>query len=632
LEPDGQPDPMAMGDDLNNTDDEDGVVVQNTLMAGPGGFIYVIASNYGFLNAWLDHEPNGTWAEPHDHVIIDRPVMPGINYIHMMIHPFAQVGPTYSRFRFSTAPGLSYMGPASDGEVEDYKMFIYPNSWYWMPTGKVHWIDIPVSVNPQVNGAPIGVGDVIGAFYTDDFGVERCAGSAVWDGINNLNFSIWGDNPEIGGKEGFYDGEDIIWKIFSCNDLTTYTATATYDISYPNFDGKFHNNGHSALTSLKVISSQTQIIAVPQGWGGVSSHLMPFDANIVNICSGIQNDLTILQSMLGVYWPAMNVNSLVNWNPYEGYKIRVTSDVSLCITGAPLTNRTLNLSAGWHIIPVLSSNNVSTASVLSSPSVVIAKEISGGKVYWPAMSIYTLNVLEAVKSYMVYLSAPATITFPSKGGEGLEPDKEELLNSPWNKVIRTGSTHVISVSSFMADQFDDGDLIGAFNSRGMNFGLAAFSKEGNALVVYGDDPYTVEVDGMMEGEEIQFMVYRQKTGEIAEINPTFNPAMPNTENYFVTDGISAIEMLTGLNEQTTVINFEIYPNPVSENLNIRFNNKDSENITIEIMNLPGEMVCSPVSTSNAQASINLSHLAEGCYLVRVGNGISQTTSKVIVQR
>ncbi|MBE0636941.1 MAG: C10 family peptidase, partial [Bacteroidales bacterium] len=47
LEPDGQPDPMAMGDDLNNTDDEDGVVVQNTLMAGPGGFIYVIASNYG---------------------------------------------------------------------------------------------------------------------------------------------------------------------------------------------------------------------------------------------------------------------------------------------------------------------------------------------------------------------------------------------------------------------------------------------------------------------------------------------------------------------------------------------------------------------------------------------------------
>lgn len=632
IEPDGQPDPMAQGDDMNNTDDEDGVAVQVTLLAGPGGWIYVTASCSGFLNAWIDHEPNGTWAEPHDHVIIDRPVMPGINYIHMMIHPFAQVGPTYSRFRFSTMPGLPYMGPASDGEVEDYKMFIYPDYWNWIQTGKMHVHDIPLPVHPIINGVGINPGDLIGAFYLDENGNERCAGHVVWNGVNNLNFSICGDDLGIPGKEGFSDQEDIIWKIFSCNDLTTYTATATYDISYPNFDGKFHNNGYSALTSLKVVSSQTQSIAVPQGWGGVSSHLMPFDANIVNVCSGIQNDLTILQSMLGVYWPAMNVNSLVNWNPYEGYKIRVTSDVSLCITGAALTNRTLNLSAGWHIIPVLSSNNVSTASVLSSPSVVIAKEISGGKVYWPAMSIYTLNVLEAGKSYMVYLSSSATITFPSKGGEGLEPGKEELLNSPWNKVIRTGSTQVISISSVMADQFDEGDLIGAFNSAGLNVGLTSFSSEGNVLVIYGDDVYTAEVDGMMEGEVLQFKVYRQKVNEVVEIEPTFNTSMPNTGNYFVSDGISAVDLLTGIDEQTTVISFEIYPNPATDNLNIRFSNGNSVNYTVEIMNLLGEVVCSPVSANSPEVSINLSHLAEGCYLVRISNGIAQTTSKVIVQR
>jgi len=631
IEPDGQPCPMAMGDDLNTTDDEDGVAVQNTLMAGPGGFIFVTASSTGILNAWIDHESNGTWAEPHDHVIMNFPLIPGINYIHMMVHPFAKVGPTYARFRFSTAPGLAYVGPAADGEVEDYKMFIYPNAWYWMPTGKIHMIDIPVSINPIINGAGINPGDLIGAFYVDDLGNERCAGHVRWDGLNNLNFAICGDDPEIPGKEGYYDGEDIVWKIFSCSDLTTYTATATYDLTYPNSDGKFVNNGSSALTSLNVVSSQTQVIAVPQGWSGVSSGLIPINPNIVNICAGIQNDLTIIQSMLGVYWPAMNVNSLGNWNPYEGYKIKTNTDVSLCITGSPITNRTLTLTPGWHLLPVLSSNNVSASSVLGSPAVVIAKEISGSKVYWPSMSIFTLNVLEAGKSYLVNLSSPATITFPAKGGEGLEPGKEELLNSPWNKVIRTGSTHVIAIGEDVASGFEEGDLIGAFNTAGLNVGVAAISKDGFVLVVYGDDPYTVEVDGMLESEAPYFKVFRLKTSEVVEIEPTWNTSMPNSANYFVNDGISAIEMVTDVDERESSVSFEIYPNPVRDNLNIIFTNDRSRSYIVEVLNLVGELVCNPVNTSDNQISINLAHLADGCYLVKIFDGQSQITKKVIIQ-
>lgn len=632
IEPDGQPCPQALGDDLNLTDDEDGVAVQNTLMAGPGGFIFVTASTAGILNAWIDHEPNGTWAEPHDHVIMNFPLIPGINYIHMMIHPFAQVGPTYARFRFSTAPGLSYVGSASDGEVEDYKMFIYPNSWYYMPTGKQHWIDIPASVQPLVNGVGVNPGDLIGAFYIDQFGIERCAAHVVWNGVNNLNFAISGDDPEIPGKEGFYNGENIIWKIFSCTDLTTYTATATYDATYPNYDGKFQNNGSSALISLIAVSSQTQNIAVPQGWSGISSSLMPTDANIVNICAGIQNDLTIIQSMLGVYWPAMNVNSLGNWNPYEGYKIKLTADASVCINGTPITNKTLNLSQGWHIIPVLSSNNITTATVLGSPSVVIAKEISGNKVYWPAMSIFTLNVLETGKAYLVYLSSPTTITFPAKGGEGAESEKEEPLNSPWNKVIRTGATHLIAVPDATTVGFAEGDLIGAFNTAGMNVGITAISKDTGALIIYGDDPYSAEVDGMIEGEEIRFKVFRQKTGEVEEINPAFNSAMPNFEGYFVSDGISAFEMLTGLDEIESSVSVEIYPNPVRDNLSISFSNEMPQNCTVEILNLMGELVCGPVNTSGNRISINLDHLADGCYLVKIIDGHTQCTKKVILQR
>ena len=43
---------------------------------------------------------------------------------NLTIPAFAAPGDTYARFRFSSAGGLSYDGPADDGEVEDYQVEI----------------------------------------------------------------------------------------------------------------------------------------------------------------------------------------------------------------------------------------------------------------------------------------------------------------------------------------------------------------------------------------------------------------------------------------------------------------------------------------------------------------------------
>jgi hypothetical protein len=158
--------------------------------------------------------------------------------------------------------------------------------------------------------------------------------------------------------------------------------------------------------------------------------------------------------MDGVYWPGQSLNTIGELNRSEGYKLKMTNEMTLVIPGLIAQHQSLDLPAGWHIIPVLSENSVLTETILNIPEVMIAKEIGGGRIFWPAMSIYTLDVMEPGKAYMVYLSSPTTINFPAKGGDVPEPIKEKLLNSPWNALVKTGSTHVIAISDAMVAGFD----------------------------------------------------------------------------------------------------------------------------------------------------------------------------------
>lgn len=122
---DGLPDDNSLGDDNDGIDDEDGVSFLSALSPGSSVTVNVNAStNTGWLNAWIDFDGNGTWADPGDQVFIDVPLTTGINSLVLTIPQTAKIDTTYSRFRFSTSPGLSYSGPALDGEVEDYEVLI----------------------------------------------------------------------------------------------------------------------------------------------------------------------------------------------------------------------------------------------------------------------------------------------------------------------------------------------------------------------------------------------------------------------------------------------------------------------------------------------------------------------------
>ncbi|WP_426247228.1 GEVED domain-containing protein [Nocardioides sp. LHG3406-4] len=135
FDPNGQPGPGADGDDIDRIADEDGVEFNpglgvaggiNLIQDGVQNDIAVESSSAGFLNAWVDFNQDGDFADAGERIASDRAVTAGPNAITMTVPATASQGATFARFRLTTQAGTATtpLGAAPDGEVEDYQVYI----------------------------------------------------------------------------------------------------------------------------------------------------------------------------------------------------------------------------------------------------------------------------------------------------------------------------------------------------------------------------------------------------------------------------------------------------------------------------------------------------------------------------
>jgi uncharacterized repeat protein (TIGR01451 family) len=102
----------------------DGVIIPAILVPNQSASIQVLASLPGMLDAWVDFNGDGNWADANDQVCASLPLTAGTNNVIIALPPTAVSGQTWARFRYSSAGGLSFSGDAADGEVEDYPVTI----------------------------------------------------------------------------------------------------------------------------------------------------------------------------------------------------------------------------------------------------------------------------------------------------------------------------------------------------------------------------------------------------------------------------------------------------------------------------------------------------------------------------
>jgi len=87
--------------------------------------VQVRASTQGRLDAWIDFNNNGSWADPGENIFDNLPVAAGDNILTFAVPGVQGDYNTFARFRFSDRD-LTFTGPAPLGEVEDYQVYVYP--------------------------------------------------------------------------------------------------------------------------------------------------------------------------------------------------------------------------------------------------------------------------------------------------------------------------------------------------------------------------------------------------------------------------------------------------------------------------------------------------------------------------
>ena len=128
IEPDGQPDAAAIGDDNDGNDDEDGVVIETLYPAYVSDIHIEVSGGGGIVEAWIDYNHNRQWEHPGEQVFAGY-LADGSHTIQVAVVTNATIGQTSARFRISTAGGLLPTGEAADGEVEDHTVQIEAPTW-----------------------------------------------------------------------------------------------------------------------------------------------------------------------------------------------------------------------------------------------------------------------------------------------------------------------------------------------------------------------------------------------------------------------------------------------------------------------------------------------------------------------
>lgn len=238
-ESNGQPDAGALGDDNANSDDEDGVAFTSPIEPGKIASLDVTASVPGYLNAWVDFDGNGSFGGGDEQIFGDELLSAGVNHLAFAVPEAAAEGVTFARFRFNTRGLLTYDGPASDGEVEDYRVTITAG-FAPQPTSGVttaQWSQPPSLVDPadpyHFDGLTVPSSFDLHQIAADDCqleGNQPITGVHWWGSFEGwtqphlppvlplaFHIGIWSDvpDPQPGNPSTFNHPGTLLWEAWS---------------------------------------------------------------------------------------------------------------------------------------------------------------------------------------------------------------------------------------------------------------------------------------------------------------------------------------------------------------------------------------------------------------------------------
>jgi len=435
------------------------------------------------------------------------------------------------------------------------------------------------------------VGGLVG-FSTDYSSISNCyatgnvSGTEAVGGLvgNNMSFisncyatgNVYGSEL-VGGLVG-YNAYSTIKNCVSANDsvVTTADITTINRIVGDDFGGTFQNN--YALSSMKVINS-SGIVSITSNLNteaGMSKSMSDFQNFYFYTTAGnwkdsiwsINNPNGIWKICIGEgMLPFLRWQNILCYEPVTnitGVPTTATVGVPLTLTATVVPSDATNQSIVWSIKDI----GTTGASIVTSPSLAMHTTATGTVTLTATITNgltkttnytqdFIITVVPVPVDTIIGIPATATINQTLTLTGTVMPSNATNRTIEWS-IINAGSTNAsVKNNTFFA------------SSEGVAF-LSAKIENGKAIGVDYEQNFTITVSSV------------------------------------------GINQLTMDNGQLT-----IYPNPTTGQLTI--NNEQLTIKNVEIFDVIGQKVNHQSSIVNCQLSIDISHLANGMYFLKVDN-------------
>lgn len=167
---------------------------------------------------------------------------------------------------------------------------------------------------------------------------------------------------------------------------------------------------HYASDHLPVIATFTfqptaikQTYTLEEGWNGISSYLQPVNASISHLAEVLGDRFVALQNQEGLYFPDGGLYQIENWDSESGYAIKVSEATPYIIYGALPAAPTLEIAAGWNLLPAPVASPQTLESFFGAylPNIELVKDALSTRIYWPSLGIQTLDEIKQGEAYWV---------------------------------------------------------------------------------------------------------------------------------------------------------------------------------------------------------------------------------------
>lgn len=480
-----------------------------------------------------------------------------------------------------------------------------PISWTFKTTENSHTVILTNSLDSDIEGKPIAVGDYVGIFFQQN-GKDICAGYGVWTG-RNTSFPVFGDDADTPEKEGLSTGELFLVKVWQTavqqelDAIATYAPPGTQNIV--NATDRYLTDGFSMLTSLKASSSETLIIPLKGSWNTISSYLVPKAADLEVLMANVPAVQVIKDASGKTYITDLKINGIGNWKVTEGYRVRAASETELRLSGKAIDPQTtpIPIRTGWQIIPVFSRAPQPLTEALAGilNLVEVVKE-NKGQVYLPEFGIDNIGTLSPTQGYRLKAKAAGELRYSA---EGMLPVRArawgdvlmELADTPQYFSLPQGyNTGMNATLVFLAvgagDILQTGDEIGIFAGDTLLCGAGKYTGINLAITVWGDDADSTGRQGMLPGERYKAFVWKAAENKIYPLTLVFAQG----KDTYQEDDVAIIQGLslfaTSVAEKNQDRAIAIFPNPSNGNLTLITEMALTGPAQVRIINISGQVV------------------------------------------